>query len=428
MTTEEGAQSSRRTYLHIGGFKTGTSFLQSVLLRNREALARDGVHYPTSARAGWSLQTGGVKDLLRRAEPGTPDGAWGRLVDVVARADSSVTVLSVERLSTYDARHARALVDSLPPSEVHVIYTVRDLARVLPSDWQSKVKQGRTWTFDEYAAAAAGDGPRSANRTFWDHHDAVAISRRWLEVVDPARFHLVTVPPSGAPPDLLWQRFCSVIGIEPDRYDTAQDVKSNFSLSYSDTEFVRQINVAVGRDLSSEARRRWMTRYLANKSLRPTTSSANPSDRPQLTPALQTWAAQRSEQLVAEIRALGVDVVGDLDELVCTPSGAAAAPPVVVYPQRGAELVAALLRKLVEAQPTTVLDGDDDDDGQEPGLAGTSEPHAPSDLVGLGASVAAAGAGRVADGARRATRLARRAARRRLRAGAPPDPAPPGDA
>ena len=46
------AESSGTVYLHIGLFKSGTSFLQSVLLRNQEALRRNGVLFPTGAAGG----------------------------------------------------------------------------------------------------------------------------------------------------------------------------------------------------------------------------------------------------------------------------------------------------------------------------------------------------------------------------------------
>ena len=43
---------------------------------------------------------------------------------------------------------------------------------------------------------------------FWRHHDVDAIARTWAGVVGPDRLTVVTVPPSGAAPYVLWERFC----------------------------------------------------------------------------------------------------------------------------------------------------------------------------------------------------------------------------
>lgn len=341
----------RRTFLHVGSFKSGTSFLQSVLLRNRKRLAIDGVLYPTD-HSNWGLQTGAAKELIGGMKAAGLAGSWSRLVDTIVSSSRSTAVVSVERLSLATPEQARALVAALEPTEVHAILTVRDLARVLPSDWQSKIKQGRTWSFDEYVRSAAephGSTGR-ANRVFWDHHDAVGIAKCWLEAVGPDRFHLVTVPPSGAPPSLLWHRFCSVLDVDPDKYDITQDAKSNFSLTYSDTEFLRQVNSFVGHSLDGDARKQWLTKYLANKVLRPSSPEAASADRPRLDAGAERWIEARSNEIVVALRDLDVDVVGDLDDLRPRLGGTTggSSKPAIEFPDRASELVAALLRKLAE--------------------------------------------------------------------------------
>jgi hypothetical protein len=278
------------------------------------------------------------------------------MVEAIRRSPASTAVVSTERLSSSSTPHVRALVERLAPSEVHVVVTLRDLARVLPSDWQSKVKQGRTWTFPEYAAAATErtTGHQAAHRKFWAHHDAPEIVRRWLEVIPPERVHLVTVPPSGSPPDALWQRFCAVIGVAPDRYDIIQDQKSNFSLTYSDTEFLRQINVRVGKKLERTQKHRWVTRYAANYLLRPSSAADSAKDRPVLMAEEYLWTRQRARDIVAQLRELRVDVVGDLDDLVPPPRqdlSSEPSRPAVVYPDRAAELVASLILKIADLDP-----------------------------------------------------------------------------
>lgn len=349
----DGEPPAHRTYLHIGTYKTGTSFIQSVLLRNRDLLSAAGTTYPTD-HMNWGLQVRATRDLLGQQGLTDIDGAWERMVAIIQTADTPQAVVSMERLSVAPADRALALIESLQPSEVHVIVTLRDLVRLLPSDWQSSIKQGRTWSFSDYVSAAAGEpGSSAANRSFWEHHDAPEIVKRWMPAVGPGRLHIVTVPPSGAPPSLLWERFSSVMGLTAADYDITQDLKSNFSLSFSDTEFLRKINREIGNDLGKDARKKWVTRYIANKVLRPESTDVAASDRVQLTQDEHDWATGRAKDIVAQLKELDVDVIGDLDELIPVPrTGLGNEPtrPAVDFPDRAAEIVADLLRKLVEVE------------------------------------------------------------------------------
>ena len=357
------AESSRTVYLHVGLFKSGTSFLQSVLLRNQESLHRNGVLFPTGARR-WGAQVRAVRDVLEIKHHNPSDGAWDELVVMIHGSPVRTAIVSMEFLSLADADAAQRIVADLAPWRVEVIITIRDLARVLPSAWQSMVKQGHDWPFAEFVEAVRGDPTEhDASRRFWHHHDATAIVDRWLGAVGSDRTHLVTVPPSGAPPSVLWERFSSVVGIDPDAYDITQDRNSNFSLSYSDTELLRQVNHALSTGISRKARKRYSTRYLSNRVLRNDSANATASDRPALDEATQVWAAERSRQIIAGLRSSGVRVVGDLDELQPVPgqTGAGSAP-LQVYPERTAEIIAALIKKMAALDPT-MPDGASDAEG-----------------------------------------------------------------
>ena len=50
---------------------------------------------------------------------------------------------------------------------------------------------------------------------FWRVQHLPRDPRGWGADVRPEHVHLVTVPPSGAPHDLLWQRFAGVVGLDP---------------------------------------------------------------------------------------------------------------------------------------------------------------------------------------------------------------------
>lgn len=343
------------TFLHIGTMKTGTSFLQSVLLRNQAALAEEGVIYPVDDTR-WAMQVRATRDVLSiKGEPA--EGAWDALTRCIHAWPGRAAVVSMEFFSLASAPNIRKVVHGLSPTPVEVIITARDLVRVVPSAWQSMVKQGRPWSFPEFVTSITDStaGDADAYRRFWRHHDLPAIARKWADVVGATHVHLVTVPPPAASPSLLWERFCSVVGIDPSRYATDQDKKSNFSLSYSDTELLRQVNLALGDDLTGRGRKKWATRFLANRVLRADAGEETADDRPVLGVDAHGWAVERSRQDVAALASMGVHVVGDLYELMPAPQGpdapAESPAPRVTYPDRAGDVVAALVRRLAQVDP-----------------------------------------------------------------------------
>ncbi|HEV2377938.1 MAG TPA: hypothetical protein VGS19_37980, partial [Streptosporangiaceae bacterium] len=102
-----------RVFLHIGEPKTGTTFLQQVMWRNRDALAAQGVvlpgHHPQDHfRASQDLR--GIKKL-----PTDPAGSWTGEWDILARQARQaprVAVISHELFSAADPEQAERAVAS----------------------------------------------------------------------------------------------------------------------------------------------------------------------------------------------------------------------------------------------------------------------------------------------------------------------------
>ena len=99
---------------------------------------------------------------------------------------------------------------SFPDKEVHVVLTARDLGRQIPAEWQERVKHRGRRDYVAFLKALH----RNYNRTdwtmpFWGVQHLPRILATWGADLPPERVHLVTVPPSGAPRDLLWKRFAS---------------------------------------------------------------------------------------------------------------------------------------------------------------------------------------------------------------------------
>jgi hypothetical protein len=163
----------------------------------------------------------------------------------------------------------------------------------------------------------AGISDRSRAGVFWSLHDAPAILRRWSRGIPPDAVHVVTVPPSGADPKLLWRRFAGVLGVDPDRYDTDLGGE-NTSLGAAEAAALRDFNEVIeGVDIP------WPVYATTIKHGFPAYAANRQSSRIELPEKAYAWSLEWSQNAVAELSAAGYAVAGDLAELVPThrPSG-----------------------------------------------------------------------------------------------------------
>lgn len=304
------------TYLHIGAMKTGTSFIQNVLWGNRDLLRSDGVLFP--GRRGWVEQVDAARHVVAlpnlKGDP-VPPAPWKRLVGAIREWTGPGVIVSMEFLSLAGPRQARRIVGDLSGRELHVVLTARDLARVTPAQWQESTQNRATWTWPDYLAGVMSHSPEQPGRRFWRQQDLLRIVRTWAEVLPPANLHLVTVPPPGAARDLLWRRFCSVVGLDPDRYDTASYAR-NESIGVVSAELMRAINARAEGRLEPMTYDRQLKWYLSKELLPQRTGEP----RVGIPREHQDWFVDHSRELVAELSTIDMDVVGDLDELLSAPA------------------------------------------------------------------------------------------------------------
>src|SRR6478609_9033310 len=252
--TRDGT-ATKRVFLHIGAPKTGSTYLQQVLFKNREALAANGVLYPytkvdQSFRAGHDFC--GTTWFGHQAARFR--GEWDRVAEQARDWGGSTVIISSELLAAAPPDRIRSRLELLATPggdqaarlqpEIHVVFSARDLARQLVSDWQEQVKHKHTVTLERFVDDLVELGlnaPEPFGRLFWGMHDAGAVLRKWSEVVPPERIHVITVPPAGGAPDALWTRFCAVTGLDPGGYDTTAK-RSNPSMGVKETELVRRMN------------------------------------------------------------------------------------------------------------------------------------------------------------------------------------------
>jgi hypothetical protein len=297
-------------YLHVGAPKTGTTYLQSVLWKNEDALQEQGYALPLGSFNGQYLATMDARGVAQNAAHlQHARGSWQRLVDEVRAWSGGSSIVSHELLAGADAEHARAAVAALSPAEVHVVYTARDLARQIPAEWQEHVKHRSTIGITQFVRAVVNRGP--AANWFWQVQDPVGVLGRWGADLPPEQVHLVTVPPKGADPGLLWSRFAATLRLDPTSFDLDIE-RSNESLGAAQAEVLRRVNLALGERLPFPGPYpRFGKELLAQKILANQRNAAAFSLRPRLRP----WLEERSQETIDAIKAAGYDVVGDLDDL-----------------------------------------------------------------------------------------------------------------
>ncbi len=310
---------TKRVLLHVGTPKTGTSYLQDVLFRNNDQLAKQGILYPAERFDGQFLA---ALDLMRLPWGGLETeavGAWDALAAQV-RDWPGTAIVSHEILATASRTQIRRALESLghPQREVHVVLSVRDLVRQIPAEWQENVKHRRTVRYGSFLDQIRD--PERAGRLatwFWGVQEVPDILDRWGAEIDPSRVHLVTVPRPGAPSTLLWERFAAAFGLDQVELDLHAE-RANPSLGVPETALVRRVNKAAN-DLVEPADYRPLVReLLAHQTL----SQRIGSPRLSVPPDVWAWADELSRAWVEELRRRGYDVVGDLDELVPAPVSA----------------------------------------------------------------------------------------------------------
>jgi len=293
-------------YLHIGAPKTGTSFLQRMIWLNKEELRAQGFFFPPGNRR---MQFDAVADLRGGIWADKELAATWDLVVERAHLNEGVALISEELLCGTPPEQIERIVTSLAPIPVHVIHAARDFARQVPAEWQQSLRARSSITYEDYLDRLR-DEPEQA---FWQVQDPVKVHRRWGEFLEPGRFHVLTVPPPGSDPKLLWQRFCSIVGFDPD-VPNAPEGMQNPSLGLAEAELLRRFNDRIGDRFPMRDR---YIRVVRDNLMRDGLFTAPSPGKIGVPAPYVPWVTERSQQMVDELAALAaeVDVVGDPADL-----------------------------------------------------------------------------------------------------------------
>ncbi len=306
---------AKRVVLHIGAMKSGTSFIQNVLHMNRERLSEHGILF---ACERWRQQVLAVRELSERGgqgqQPITPDGPWQHLVDVVDEWPETA-VVSMEFLAPRQRPKIEIIKEAFADSDIQVVLTARDLARNLPAMWTESTQNRGVRTWDEFLdAVRSPDKGQRPGRWFWKHQAISEIASRWVDAVGRDHFTLITVPPRGAPPGVLWERFAEVAGI-PDGLCDTENVRSNPGIDAASAMVLRALNerLAEDGDFTPRDYERFVKGVLAKQGLVKRGRESVPLG------VDERWVRRRSKDELDKLSKLDLRVVGAIEELEAKP-------------------------------------------------------------------------------------------------------------
>lgn len=325
-TRTAAARQRPKIILHIGEPKTGTTFLQQVIWRNRAELSAQGVvlpgHHPQDHfRATQDLH--GVP--MNKSDPtGNWKGEWEILASQ-AKLAPRVAVISHELFSAADEQEVKRAVTSLLPAETHVVLTVRDIATLLPAEWQETVKHRNARRFEDWLSDVIDRESVAADRRqygFWRVHDTLKILALWSSHVPPERVHVITAAPRNSDPGLLWRRFAGLLEVDPAVVDLSR-ARANASLGLPEVEFLRRMNEALSAEIPD-----WYYMWRVKEGVAHEAMAARPAGERLTLPANRLdWAREHADGLIAGLKDSGYDLVGELEELRPAAESKASASP-----------------------------------------------------------------------------------------------------
>jgi hypothetical protein len=302
---------SRKVYLHVGAPKTGTTYLQDRLALNQAELARHRVHYPLGVYASQfrpALDLTGMSWGGIGAEVG---GEWDKLMRRVRKLDGTV-IISHEILAAASPQQIKRVMDDLGETEVHLVYSARDLARQIPAEWQEGIKHRRRGTYKKFVETvmtARRDKPRL---WFWQVQGLPDVLSRWSGGLPPSRVHLVTVPHHGASGDVLWERYCDAFGLDP-AWAPQDSFRTNVSIGGAEATLIRRLNRRLKQSgLESEPYRALIREIVVHRTLAQRPDMAKVT----LPPYAYDFATEVAHEWIEWVEGSGIDVVGDVEDLV----------------------------------------------------------------------------------------------------------------
>jgi hypothetical protein len=367
--------------VHIGPHKTGTTALQAAFWNSRESVAEQGVHYASNGRHALSAVLAGIEHVSPWTDKRPPPRwLWLRLLNDIRSSTAKRVVLSSEYFADAQPEPAARVVQELDPKRVQIVVTLRPLSRILTSQWQQFVRNQNTTPFEDFLRKMLDEPHPAKPPVFWRRHRHDDLVQRWIDLVGPD--HLTVVALNDGDRDMVLRAFEQLTALRPGTLEADPTIQ-NRSMTAPEIETIRHFNIAFKeQNLPSLLYQRIM-RFGAAFVMQQRTPHP---DEPKI--ELPDWSVEPireiATEMMANIRATGVRVVGDLDDMLYIPSPRVGpAPAVTVSPDVAASAALGVLIASGLARGTAELTVDDDVEATDDVTAPKppSVVHEPPDLL-----------------------------------------------
>lgn len=307
----------RKLVIHAGFHKTGTTALQHSLSASGSALHKQGWVYPVLshgqsqsdsalalAKRGWGWKGGGSKPI--------PMKTWNRLVTRINR-DSGNSVISSEFFSELQLTHIEKIKTAFPKHEIQIVFTIRALDAIFPSNFQQALKGGSDLGYEDWLERILNDYQNGKRSSFWRRNQHALVIERWVDVFGKEQVTLITSDVQNQ--RALYERFETLLGLKPDSLVRESGTGLNRGLLLDEISLILEVN----RKYPKNGRWNEYQTFIKHGVIDKFTST--PAETVDETNRLRTpakFAKQINEIAkleLARFRDLDVDVLGSFDEL-----------------------------------------------------------------------------------------------------------------
>jgi len=303
---------TRRVIIHIGPPKTGSTALQYALHHNRNDLKRMGIRYAGSGTQSSAAAMWATKRRDRTTGRQVPASAWKQLLKEINKSIESTVVVSSEWFAAATPAQIRAIFQELPSAEYQIVIALRSLDRILPSRWRQNVVEGATYSFAEWLELIFSPSTNPYSTRFWHQHRHDELVQRWGEVFGQHAITAICV--DDADPDRLLRHMESLIGAHEGTLGSSRRVR-NASLDGVTVEGIRRFNLlAEEHGVPPELGYLAVTRGAVPQIEHGVQFVGSIPGRVPVQYADRCVA--ESTRIVQELRSAGVNILGNLDELI----------------------------------------------------------------------------------------------------------------
>jgi hypothetical protein len=218
-------------------------------------------------------------------------------------------------------------VSSIGDKDLRVIFTVRPVAKILPSAYQQEVKNGSKLTFDRWLERVLEPEKENRNKTrFWTRHSHHIEIAKWAEVVGKDRITVIVA--DEANPEFLTESFFKLVGADTSNFRESKKEVVNRSMDLAEIELLRRVNAKFDRNLGWDEYVAGIRSTLV-KTWTSSSPSANSPGRLSNPSEFKEAIEAKALEVTEGIRSLGVNLIGDVESLSKASFGSNQIPEVI---------------------------------------------------------------------------------------------------